>query len=286
MKYTFIFLLTSFLVGQSEDATLTIYKDGTALIKQPVGWEIPSGNSYVTWGSLPNGIHRDTPFLNLEGATIISQRFNDNIFTGIDYFKKLRGEEIKVKPKDGKAVEGVLLEISSGSVTISNSGGIISFNRNELEYLGSENKDLDTPTFNPFLSWDLNSDSDKIIKGELVYKSNNFSWATVYRLKMLNEEKGELIAEAVISNNSNIDFDGGKLQLVEGNLNKAGRKPPRTERMNRVAMAVDSNTMPMMGKDELGDYYIYTLNDTHDLEAKENITIRMYGPLDIGYSKT
>ena len=64
---------------------------------------------------------------------------------------------------------------------------------------------------------------------------------------MLNEEKGELIAEAVISNNSNIDFDGGKLQLVEGNLNKAGRKPPRTERMNRVAMAVDSYTMPMMG---------------------------------------
>ena len=135
MKYTYIFLLTSLLVGQSEDATLTIYKDGTALIKQPVGWEIPSGNSYVTWGSLPNGIHRDTPFLNLEGATILSQRFNDNIFTGIDYFKKLRGEEIKVKPKDGKAVEGVLLEISSGSVTISNSGGIISFNRNELEYL-------------------------------------------------------------------------------------------------------------------------------------------------------
>ena len=80
MKYTFIFLLTSFLVGQSEDATLTIYKNGTALIKQPVGWEIPSGNSYVTWSSLPNGIHRDTPFLNLEGVTIISQRFNDNIF--------------------------------------------------------------------------------------------------------------------------------------------------------------------------------------------------------------
>ncbi len=36
MKYTFIFLLTSFLVGQSEDATLTIYKDGTALINSPL----------------------------------------------------------------------------------------------------------------------------------------------------------------------------------------------------------------------------------------------------------
>ena len=67
MKYTFIFLLTSFLVGQSEDATLTIYKDGTALIKQPVGWEIPSGNSYVTWSSLPNGIHRNRLFPETQG---------------------------------------------------------------------------------------------------------------------------------------------------------------------------------------------------------------------------
>ena len=58
MKYTIIFFLTSLLVGQSEDATLTIYKDGTALIKQPVGWEIPSGNSYVTWSNLPNAKQR------------------------------------------------------------------------------------------------------------------------------------------------------------------------------------------------------------------------------------
>ena len=106
-------LLTGFIIAQSEDATLTIYKDGTALIKQPVGWSIPSGLSYVTWSSLPNGIHRDTPFLNLDGAVIISQRFNDNIFTGTDYFKKLRGEEIQVKPKGSKVVKGTLLEISS-----------------------------------------------------------------------------------------------------------------------------------------------------------------------------
>jgi hypothetical protein len=37
---------------------------------------------------------------------------------------------------------------------------------------------------------------------------------------------------------------------------------------------------------ELGDYHIYTLKDVHDLQAKENITVRMYGPLDVGYRKT
>ena len=282
----FILLISFVLIAQSEDATLTIYKDGTAMVKQPVGWSIPSGYSYVTWSSLPNGIYRDTPFLNIEGADILSQRFNDNIFTGTDFFKSLRGEEIQVKPKNGKLVKGTLLEISAASVTISHQSGIMSFNRGELEYLGNKTNELSLPTFNPFLSWDLKSKSDKIIKGELVYRTKNFSWNTVYRLKVLNEEKGELIAEAVISNTSDMSFDNSSLKLVEGNLNRYNEKRPRPERLNRpMTMAAQNDASSMMDKNELGDYHIYTLNEKHDLGAKENITVRMYGPLDIGYSK-
>ena len=279
-------LINFILIAQSEDATLTIYKDGTAMVKQPVGWSIPSGYSYVTWSSLPNGIYRDTPFLNIEGADILSQRFNDNIFTGTDFFKSLRGEEIQVKPKNGKLVKGTLLEISAASVTISHQSGIMSFNRGELEYLGNKTNELSLPTFNPFLSWDLKSKSDKIIEGELVYRTKNFSWNTVYRLKVLNEEKGELIAEAVISNTSDMSFDNSSLKLVEGNLNRYNEKRPRPERLNRpMTMAAQNDASSMMDKNELGDYHIYTLNEKHDLGAKENITVRMYGPLDIGYSK-
>ena len=282
----FILLINFVLIAQSDDATLTIYKDGTAMVKQPVGWSIHSGYSYVTWSSLPNGIYRDTPFLNIEGADILSQRFNDNIFTGTDFFKSLRGEEIQVKPKNGKLVKGTLLEISAASVTISHQSGIMSFNRGELEYLGNKTNELSLPTFNPFLSWDLKSKSDKIIKGELVYRTKNFSWNTVYRLKVLNEEKGELIAEAVISNTSDMSFDNSSLKLVEGNLNRYNEKRPRPERLNRpMTMAAQNDASSMMDKNELGDYHIYTLNEKHDLGAKENITVRMYGPLDIGYSK-
>ena len=37
----FILIFISFTLAQSENATLTLYKDGTALIKQPVAWSIP-----------------------------------------------------------------------------------------------------------------------------------------------------------------------------------------------------------------------------------------------------
>ena len=285
MKLLYILILSAYVFSQSDDATLTIYKDGTALIKQPVAWSIPSGLSYITWNSLPSGIDKETPFLNISGVDILSQRFNSNIFTGTDFFSNLKGKAIQVKPKNGKLIKGVLLEISSGIITIKHSSGIITFNRNELEYLGSKYDEVELPTFEPFLSWDLKSKSAKNIEGELVYKSNNFSWATVYRLIMKNEEKGELIAEAVISNTSDMGFESSKIQLVEGNLNKLRSKRNLSERAGRSFSTLQLDATKLMDSNELGDYHIYSLNDTHDLGAKENITVRMYGPLDVGYSK-
>ena len=285
MKLLYILILSASVFSQSDDATLTIYKDGTALIKQPVAWSIPSGLSYITWNSLPSGIDKETPFLNISGVDILSQRFNSNIFTGTDFFSNLKGKAIQVKPKNGKLIKGVLLEISSGIITIKHSSGIITFNRNELEYLGSKYDEEELPTFEPFLSWDLKSKSAKNIEGELVYKSNNFSWATVYRLIMKNEEKGELIAEAVISNTSDMGFESSKIQLVEGNLNKLRSKRNLSERAGRSFSTLQLDATKLMDSNELGDYHIYSLNDTHDLGAKENITVRMYGPLDVGYSK-
>ena len=284
-KILLLVLLFNYLVSQSEDATLTIYKDGTALIKQPVGWSVPLGLSYITWNSLPNGIDRDTPFLNIRGVDILSQRFNNNIFKGNDFFNGLRGQLVQVKPKRSKLIKGTLLEISSNSITLDHSSGIISFNRSEIEFLGSKIENTDSPIFTPFLSWDLKSKSAQDIEGELVYKSNNFTWTTVYRLIMQNEEKGELIAEAVISNASDMSFETAKIQLVEGNLNKVKIKTPTPERMSRTFAVSKSEVPSLMSSDALGDYYIYSLNNEHDLGAKENITIRMYGPLDIGYTK-
>jgi hypothetical protein len=284
-KILLLVLLFNYLVSQSEDATLTIYKDGTALIKQPVGWSVPLGLSYITWNSLPNGIDRDTPFLNIRGVDILSQRFNNNIFKGNDFFNGLRGQLVQVKPKRSKLIKGTLLEISSNSITLDHSSGIISFNRSEIEFLGSKIENTDSPIFTPFLSWDLKSKSAQDVEGELVYKSNNFTWTTVYRLIMQNEEKGELIAEAVISNASDMSFETAKIQLVEGNLNKVKIKTLTTERMSRTFAVSKSEVPSLMSSDALGDYYIYSLNNEHDLGAKENITIRMYGPLDIGYTK-
>jgi len=283
MNLRIILFLCCVISAQSGDATLTIYKDGTALIKQPVIWKVAKGESVITWDKLPANIQRDTPFLNLDGATVMSQRFNDKVFSSTDYFMDLKGQKISLKPNGGKMITGLLMEINQNSVSISYRNGIYTFNRKELEYMSSLNK-VSNPVFKPYLSWDIQASKAGNLRGELVYKSKNFSWSTVYRIKMTDEIHGELIADAVIDNASDLDFTSARLQLVEGNLNKLsrGKRTP----LKTAAMAARVTTEQAMNREELGDYHIYPLKDAHNLQAKESITVRMYGPLNVKYKKT
>ena len=82
------------------------------------------------------------------------------------------------------------------------------------------------------------------------------------------KKEGELIAEAVISNNSNMDFISSKNSIVEGNLNKA-KKKIKAERLQRSFSTAQVEASSMINLDQLGDYHIYKLNEKHDLGLKK-----------------
>ena len=69
-----IFLSLSAIYSQSLYANLTIYKDGYALVKQPVFWEdVDSDQNVIIWDVLPKGVVYNSPFLSLENANVLIQ---------------------------------------------------------------------------------------------------------------------------------------------------------------------------------------------------------------------
>ena len=87
-KLLFFWLILNSTYGQSINASLTIYKNGFTLVKQPVFWNISEGKSEINYSLVPNQLYPETPFLSLEGdAKIVSQRLNDNIFSSEVFFK-------------------------------------------------------------------------------------------------------------------------------------------------------------------------------------------------------
>ena len=84
----------------SRGSKMTVYKDGTALVKQEIIWNnIQKGESLIKYDDIPRSIHKDTPFIKFDNAQLLNQRFVEKVFSSVVYFKSKEGSEIIIKPK-------------------------------------------------------------------------------------------------------------------------------------------------------------------------------------------
>ena len=282
MKKLSILILINIIFAQtSKKANVTIYKDGTALVKQEIVWNnIPKGKSIIKYDDIPKSIQKDTPFISIENVQVLNQKFVEKIFSSKNYFSSKKGDYVTVKLKNEKAVSGNLLEISSSLLTIQSKYSVRSFNRSNIEYI--ETKDnISAPNFSPYLQWEIKNNKAGKVKASLVYKLGNVSWDAIYRLTTNGQTEGELVVEGVIFNNSSKDYFNANINLVEGIINKS--KPKQTNNYSEMAMSrsvVQKNTPA-----ELGDYYIYSTGSIQNFTSRENITVGIYGPLNVNYEK-
>ncbi len=282
MKKLSILILINIIFAQtSKKANVTIYKDGTALVKQEIVWDnIPKGKSIIKYDDIPKSIQKDTPFISIENVQVLNQKFVEKIFSTNNYFSSKKGDYVTVKLKNEKAVSGNLLEISSNLLTIQSKYSVRSFNRDNIEYI--ETKDnISAPNFSPYLQWEIKNNKAGKVKASLVYKLGNVSWDAIYRLTTNGQTEGELVVEGVIFNNSSKDYFNANINLVEGIINKS--KPKQTNNYSEMAMSrsvVQKNTPA-----ELGDYYIYSTGSIQNFTSRENITVGIYGPLNVNYEK-
>ena len=282
MKKLSILILINIIFAQtSKKANVTIYKDGTALVKQEIVWDnVPKGKSIIKYDDIPKSIQKDTPFISIENVQVLNQKFVEKIFSSNNYFSSKKGDYITVKLKNEKAMSGNLLEISSKLLTIQSKYSVRSFNRDNIDYI--ETKDnISAPNFSPYLQWEIKNNKAGKVKASLVYKLGNVSWDSIYRLTTNGQTEGELVVEGVIFNNSSKDFFNANINLVEGIINKS--KPKQTN--NYSEMAMSRNVVQKNTPAELGDYYIYSTGSIQNFTSRENITVGIYGPLNVNYEK-
>ena len=275
-------ILTYLLNGQSNNAVITMYKDQIALIKQPISWALESDQKTITWDLLPGGIIKDSPFLSLENATIKMQRVNQDVFRFSNRLYNYLGETIDVELINGKGISGTLIELTDRTITLQRKRSIISFNRDRVDYINAPGL-IENIVYKPSITWDISYENQPIqIEGDLIYLSKGFDWDAIYRL-ILDESgnQAELLAEAYIKNNSNLNFDNVAIQLVEGKLKQNGliNRPP-------VMMRTSPQDEQGLNNERLGDYHIYELNEPINLLAKESITTRLYPSKMISFAKT
>ncbi len=282
MKLFILIIITNFIWAQSsKESTITVYKDGTALVKQEIIWDaVSKGKTNLRYGDIPKSIHKDTPFISIKNAQVLSQKLVEKTFSSDEYFSSKKGDIITIKLKNEKAVSGILLELTNKILTIQIKNSLRRFNRNNIEYI--ETGDIvSNPNFSPYLDWEVKNNKAGNLKANLVYKLSNISWNAIYRLTTNGQTKGELVVEGVISNNSSKNYINTNINLVEGKINKV--KSINNNNYGKMEM---SRSLPNKNTpDALGDYHIYSAGKIKNFTAKENLTVGIYGPLNVNYEK-
>ncbi len=284
----FVIFIGSSLFGQSGGASMTIYKDGRALVKQPVGWEVLTGITRVNYDLLPAGMVEDSPFLIMDGVRVGYQRLNRNVFTWEKFYSGLEGQEVEIRTVDGEEIEGILLDFNANEVILQQRSYLKMIARRQVEWITAVGT-VDERQEKPYLSWDLYSRTDKTVRGELFYLSRGYGWDAIYRLLLdPDTTQAELVTEAYITNHGNLNFVDLELQLVEGNLNQAGKKSmPKAALRAFAAEAAAMDAAPGQPQREtLGDYHIYSLPERISLSGSESVTVRLYNPSTVNYLKT
>ena len=282
-KIAIWFLPCVIIYSQSVDATMTIYKNGLALIKQPVSWIIDNQSNEIEYGIIPEGINKSTPYLNLSNGKVFNQKLNYNIFSENTLFKKSLGSSVTITTIDDEDQFGTLISISPEGYTLQTRRDVIYIKKNHVKQIAVR-KIIDNPRTRPVLQWDIISETNNP-SGNLIYMTNGFEWNAVYRMELLGDGSATLIPEAYISNYSSITFDNLKIKLVEGIL---GNNQKNSIRSNRRLSSVDRNSEmgTQIGEESaLGDYHIYNYPKRFSFGSNEHVSVRLYESRKINYSK-
>ncbi|MFQ6677616.1 MAG: DUF4139 domain-containing protein [Fidelibacterota bacterium] len=274
----FILLIPLLLFSQN----MTIYKDNIALVKESVQWSIPSKQFEITYNKLPADLLPDSPFLMLENTVVHYQHFKNDVFNGDEYFRNKIGENVYVMVENEKIHEGTLIEFNENSISLKTRKEILTISGNKVTYMYTRDTKI-VPKLRPELTWDIYSSKGGNVRGNLVYLTGGFHWNAVYRF-VQNGTKGELITEAVIVNHSSIDFNRYSLKLVEGNLQKKGGRPQPVYRAKTSMMADEISAVA--AEEALGDFHIYSIPGKIDLKQNQNITVRLYEPRTVDFTRT
>ena len=282
-KIIICFLPFVIIHSQSVDAAMTIYKNGLALIKQPVSWIIDNQSNEIEYGIIPEGIKKSTPYLNLSNGKVFNQKLNYNIFSENTLFKKSLGSSVTITTIDDEDQFGTLISISPEGYTLQTRRDVIYIKKNHVKQVAVR-KIIDNPRTRPVLQWDIISETNNP-SGNLIYMTNGFEWNAVYRMELLGDGSATLIPEAYISNYSSITFDNLKIKLVEGVL---GNNQKNSIRSNRRLSSVDRNSEmgTQIGEESaLGDYHIYNYPKRFSFGSNEHVSVRLYESRKINYSK-
>lgn len=278
------------LPNNSDKLSLSIYNDNLALVKDSRPADLANGINDVIFDGVARNIQPETAIIYGQDIKVLEQNYSYNLMSEENLTEHAIGQKVNTvrqNPENGKNIfeNAELLGVVNGRPILRFDYGIDpSFNGRIL--FDSIPADLSNK---PILNAKIFTpkSADKMLN--LAYLTSGLGWKTDYVANVINGNTLDLTGWVTINNESGVDYNNAKIQLIAGNVNIV-RAPIRTRGvlMMKAAMydaGAAMNSIDSIEPESINSYELYTLPNTATIKDKQTKQISLLEKQGVKYSK-
>ena len=287
MRYTVILLLAgTFLVSASANAqqilldnnnsklSLSIYNQNLALVKDTRPADLEAGTTDVIFDGVAQLIQPETAMLYGQDIKVLEQNYSYNVINYENMINQSVGQEVNTvrqNPQTGENIfeKAVLLSSAYGQPVLKFSYGIDANFNGRIIFNKIPNGISDKPT----LTAKINNKKAGNKNLFLAYLTGGLSWKTDYVATISDKNMLSLTGWVTINNNSGVDYNNAKIQLIAGDVNVVRSNIQPSSRMLKMSMAaMDSGNIAessAIAPEQISNYELYTLPAITTIKDKQ-----------------
>ncbi|MBR6356070.1 MAG: hypothetical protein IKR92_04360 [Alphaproteobacteria bacterium] len=281
------------LKNKGNSLSLSIYNKDLALVKDIRPADLQSGANEVVFDGVASQIQAETAVIYGNGVDVSEQNYSYNLMSYdnfINHSLDRKVTAVRINPATGENIyeEAVLIGSANGKPILELSYGIDANYPGRIIFgdvpAGMSNQ--------PTLTAKLNAEKSGNRNLHLAYLTNGLSWKTDYVANVSSPKSLDLTGWVTISNNSGIDYQQAKIQLVAGDINIVRPMMTRgvAKGMRMMAMATNSMADSMaesvnIAPESINSYELYTLPNMTTIKDKQTKQVALIERNNVKYER-
>ena len=279
------------LRNNNSKLTLSIYNQNLALVKEVRPADIKAGMSEVVFDGVAQQIQPETAMLYGQDVKVLEQNYSYNVISYENMINQSVGQEVNTvrqNPQTGENIfeKAVLIGAAYGQPVLKFPYGIeTNFNgRIVFEQIPSGISDK------PTLTAKINNKKAGNKNLFLAYLTGGLSWKTDYVATITDKNQLDLTGWVTINNNSGVDYNNAKIQLIAGDVNAVRPSMQPRLLMANMSMAVMDNgaeaaAMGSVAPEQISNYELYTLPAITSIKDKQTKQVGLIEKNAVKYAK-
>lgn len=267
------------------DVAVTVYNQGTALIRDRRTFELQEGRNVVNFTDVASSIDATSVnFVSLtdpQGTTVLEQNYVYDLVGTSALLERYIDRQISVTTEDGTTFTGTLLSGRNNDIILRQDDG-------QVVVIGMGTaRDVQFPALpdglitRPTLRWTLQSSTSGSQRVELTYLTGGINWTADYNL-LLNDDNTalDLNGWVTLNNTSGTSYEDAQLKLVAGDVNRAPQQEVQMMAMEDAARA-GAAAPEQVSQREFFEYQLYEITRNVTIGNNETKQVEFVSGVDV-----